>query len=193
MEKGSYGYMDHYKRNKLLVSAVFLVLIAVGIIAILLLCKTKNTFYIVIPIVLALPFAKFFVSFIVVQPYVTMAKESYAKVDAFVQEQDHVIAIYDVTLASEAGISYLDFALIIDGVIYACASHSNHKFMPDDIRDYLEQIVKNAGYAEHAFVYQSVDETLKAAKKRMQTVSDAHAFRDKRSENIKKAILVMNV
>ena len=193
MEKGTYGYMDQYKRSKLRISAVFLVLIAVCITAILLLCQTKNTFYIVIPIVLALPFAKFFVSFVVVQSYVTMAQESYDQVAAFVEMHAHSIALYDVTLASEAGISYLDFALIIDGTVYACASHANRKFSPKDIQAYLDQIVQKAGYSERTFVYQGVEETLQAARKRMQSIPDTHVFRDSRSENIKKAILVMNV
>lgn len=193
MEKGTYGYMDHYKKGKLMVSAVFLTLIAVAIIAVLVIFETKNTYFIVIPIILALPFAKYFVSFIVVQPYVTMAKESYARVCQVVEGNEHIIPIFDVTLASEAGISYLDFVLVIDGVVYGCASHSNKKFKASDMQAYLLKLVKGAGYQNPVFVYEGLEDTLRAVNKRLKSIPAKHSYNDKSSRSIKKAILVVGV
>lgn len=193
MEKGNYGYIDHYKKNKLTVAAVFLALIAIAIIAVLVIFQTKNTYFIVIPILLVLPFAKYFVAFIVVQPYVTMAEESHERVCKVVEGNEHIIPIYDVTLASEAGISYLDFILVIDGVVYGCASHSNKKFKTSDMETYLQKLIKGAGYQNKAFVYEGVEDTLRAVNKRVKSIPENHSYNDKSSRSIKKAILVVGV
>lgn len=193
MEKGSYGYMDDYKRRKLMVSAILLSLIAVAIIVVLVVFQTKNTFFIVIPIILVLPFAKYFVAFIVVQPYVTMARESYERVCQVVSGNEHIVPVYDVTLVSEAGISYLDFIIVLDGVVYGCASHSNKKFKALDMQAYLQKLIQGAGYQNKAFVYEGIEETLQAVNKRLKAIPQSHSYNDKSSKSIKKAILVVGV
>lgn len=193
MEKGTYGYMDDYKKKKLMVSAVLLALIAAAIITVLVVFQTKNTYFIVIPIILTLPFSKYFVAYIVVQPYVTMAQESYERVCQAAAGNEHVILVYDVTLASEKGISYLDFLIIIDGVVYGCASHSNKKFKASDMQAYLQKIIEGAGYQNKAFVYEGIEEALRAVNKRLKAIPENHSYNDKSSNSIKKAILVVGV
>lgn len=193
MEKGSYGYIDAYKKRKLTISAVLLTLIAAAELVVLLIFESKNTFFIVIPIMLVLPFAKHFVAYIIVQPYVTMAEESLKRVHQVIAGNEHVIPVYDVTLASQQGISYLDFILVLDGVVYGCASHSNSRFQAADIQAYLKKLIQGAGYQNQAFVYDNIEDTLRAVSKRLKTIPEGHSYHDKSSKSIQKAILTVGV
>lgn len=193
MEKGTYGYIDYYKKRKLKIAAVFIALIAISVIAVLCVFETKNTYWIAIPILLVLPFAKYFVAYIVVKAYATMPEQDYEKVRKLAERWEHIFPVYDVTLASEAGISYLEVLIIIDGVVYGCASSLNKKFHSKDIQAYLQKLVKTAGYESKVFIYDSLEDTLDAAAKRIESFSEEHSFQDKRSRSIKKAILVVGV
>lgn len=193
MEKGAYGYIDHYKKNKLKIAAVFISLIAVLLVVILCVYQTNKTYFIVIPIILALPFAKYMVAYIVVYPFHTMPRKQYDVVAAFLEGREHIYPVYDVTLASEAGFSFLSFLLIYDGVIYGCIGEGNHKFKKKDIQAYLEALVNKAGYQSPVLVFEAVEDTLRAIEKRLNSVGAEHEISDKRSESVKKAILAVGV
>lgn len=193
MEKGEYGYIDHYKKNKLKTAAVFIALIAVILAVVLCVYRTNQTYFIVIPIILALPFAKYMVAYIVVYPFHSMSGKQYDAVTAFLEGRKHIYPVYDVTLASESAFSFLSFLLIYDGAVYACMGEGNRKFNQKDIQVYLEALVKKAGYQCAVLVFETMEDTLDAIEERLHSDGAEHEVSDKRSESIKKAILTVGV
>lgn len=193
MEKGTYGYLDNYKKNKLMMTAVLLSLIAAAVIVILVVFQTKDTYLIVIPIILALPCAKQMVAYIVVYPFRSMKREEYESLKEFLKGKNQVYPVYDVTLASEQGFSYLEFVLIFDGDLYGCMGKGNRRFQTEDIQAYLSKIMAGQGYKNKVFVYENAGKALLALDKRLSSVGGEQEVNNKRSKAVKEALLVFGV
>ena len=63
-EKGQYGYIDYYKKGKLLVTMILAIMIASIILSMLLAFGDTGRIGIIFAILLVLPFAKFLIAYI---------------------------------------------------------------------------------------------------------------------------------
>ncbi len=193
MEKGTYRYIEHYKKKKLVIAALFLALIAGSVLVIWCIFNTRNTYWTVIPVILSLPFAKYAVAYIVVSGCRSMSEAEYDRVRTFAGAYQNMLAVYDVTLFSERGTSFLQMLLIVDDSIYGYRAASDKKFSNQDIETYLRQLTKNAGYDVNVACYDDLEDVLSATAAHMEALSDANDLSKKRLDGIKKAILAMGV
>lgn len=193
MKKGEYGFIDESKQLKLNISAAFIVVIAILSTVILAVYGTRSNYWIVIPIILALPFAKFLVSYLMVRPFRSMSKDAHGYVENNIKDMDHIATIYDATLASEDGVSFLDLVLLYDGNVYASRGYGNKKYSKEDITNYLKRIVKRAGYDRKVYVFEGSKETVDTFVKHMASHNADHEPDDKCTKNIRSAIINLGV
>ena len=82
-DKGEYGYLKSYKKMRLFFSCLFGVVILGIIILLLVLFKTTKTVYVVVPILLALPFSKNFIGYILCVKFKPLNEEKYNTLKRF--------------------------------------------------------------------------------------------------------------
>ena len=76
-EKGQYGYINYYKKGKLLVTLILAIMIASIILSMLLAFGDTGRIGIIFAILLVLPFAKFLIAYIMCAKFQTMPQDVY--------------------------------------------------------------------------------------------------------------------
>ena len=94
-EKGQYGYINYYKKGKLLVTLILAIMIASIILSMLLAFGDTGRIGIIFAILLVLPFAKFLIAYIMCAKFQTMPQDVYDVVHGQTDETD---MIYDLVL-----------------------------------------------------------------------------------------------
>ena len=99
-EKGQYGYIDYYKKGKLLVTLILAIMIASIILSMLLAFGDTGRIGIIFAILLVLPFAKFLIAYIMCAKFQTMPQDVYDVVHGQTDETD---MIYDLVITQTEG------------------------------------------------------------------------------------------
>ncbi len=193
MKKGEYGHINELKSIKVKLAAIFIGVIAVLSTVILVVCGTRSNYWVIVPIILSLPFAKFMVDYVLVRPFSSMKREDYDFLSNSIQNYEDIQVIYDVTLTSEKGISYMDFILLYDGNVYACVSACKQKFSAQDVEKYLKRIMKGAGYDRQLYVYTDMKDALNTCLKHATGHKEDYVADIKATKNMGSAILSMGV
>ena len=114
-EKGQYGYIDYYKKGKLLVTLILAIMIASIILSMLLAFGDTGRIGIIFAILLVLPFAKFLIAYIMCAKFQTMPQDVYDVVHGQTDETD---MIYDLVITQTEGMHYYDAVCVRNGSVY---------------------------------------------------------------------------
>ncbi len=195
MKKGEYGHIEYYKKKMLFISMIFIVLIAVLSTAVLLVFKTRENSLILLPIILVLPFARFFVNYLIVRQAKasSMPKETYEEVSDYLKDKEDVTVAYDITVFSKDGISFLDLILIYGDIICGLRSGDKGKFSDRDMEKYMEKLIRADGYKMKVYVYDEIQKLAEAFDKRYESIREEKSFSVKRQEKIKDSIMNIGV
>lgn len=117
IQKGSYGYLAAYKKNKLLWTLAFAFMISAVVIGTLIMFGDTSRVMIIIAILLSLPFAKFLIAYIMVAKFNSMSEEEHKELIDFVEDQSGLY--YDLALAQYDGIRFYKSMCIKNGKIIA--------------------------------------------------------------------------
>ena len=96
LDKGDYGYLNQYKRNKLLVSLILAAMIAFIVITTIIMFGDTSRVSIIFAILLALPFAKFIIAYILCARFKSIEKDAADKISAAAGAE---YIMYDVVVA----------------------------------------------------------------------------------------------
>ena len=114
MEKGQHGYMNRHKRNVLISIIVLGLFVIAGVFFTVVMFDTRNSIFIVIPILVALPLAKQLVAYIMCAGFRELSDEEYSKLKKLSYFEDPSV-VYDVSVSRYEGIVYFPVAVIRDG------------------------------------------------------------------------------
>lgn len=118
-DKGEYGYLKSYKKMRLFFSCLFGGIIIAIIVALLLIFKTTKTVYVVVPILLTLPFAKNFIGYILCVKYKPLKDEEFDKISRGIKEDISKDIVYDVVISQYEGMLFYQALCIRNGKVYA--------------------------------------------------------------------------
>lgn len=171
MEKGTFGYIDSYKKRYGFYSAILAVLILAGAGIVFLIFGTMKHVAILIPVILALPFAKMLVQWVIVAKFHSLKKEEEEKLQDRLGERKNCILVYDTALSSHEAISYASVLVIDQGNIHLLWGGSNEKsYGPEQQRDYVQDIIQRTGYSYSAYTAESLEELMEQVEER--TISE---------------------
>ena len=160
-KKSEWGYIKKKKRAMILYTLVFAVIIAaIYLTGYYLNDKSNASVWTVAAIVLVLPAAKFFVSFLVLFPYKTPDKEKWNEINEVLKSGSSLWS--DLVITSQEKVMNLDFLVISHHSVLAVLG--NEKQELSYVRLYLSKGVHNFADGYQVKVYENYEGFLKAVK-----------------------------
>lgn len=154
-EKGEYGYLLYYKRTKLLATLGFAAMIEFIVITLLLMFDTTSHVMIVIPVLLSLPLAKFFIAYLIVAKCKSLKEEEYRKISDAVNEPG---ILYDIAISQYEGIRFFQSVTVKNGKIYGLVTTKTEKYSRDDYVKWIEESANDKKYTYMVKVYYNIEE-----------------------------------
>ncbi len=190
MNKGDYGYMNQYKKKHCIAVLIYAFLILVLVLATLFVeYKAVILLCYISAILLVLPGAKHLVAVIVVIDYHTLDSQSIEDLDEHTRDKKFGITIYDVTLASEDVIMYSPYIYLVEGKLYCLMINVTSKISTDMVKQYLNKILKNAGFPMEIIMVHNISEMNKI----LEEINYSEETNMEFLEKVKKHILIYNV
>lgn len=158
--RGEYGYIRKKKRNELLFALLMLCIgLAIYVVGYFITKETKNV-GLIMGMLMVLPGAKFFTTFLVLFPYRTPEKETYEK--AVEAAGTDGILWSDLVITSTEKVMNLDFLYMGNQCVYALAGKTRMDAkMVRYCQEYLTKGVRNWGSSYTVKVYESGDSFLR--------------------------------
>ena len=118
MEKGTLGYINAYKKRYGMLMLILAICIIAGTAAVYLIFGTVKHVAILIPIILALPFAKMLTLWIIAAKFHSMIPEDGELISNGLSGRKNCIVLYDMALSSYEAVSFASAVVIDQGNIY---------------------------------------------------------------------------
>lgn len=161
MEKGTLGYIDTYKKRYGLYSLILAALIFAGVVAVYLIFGTLKHAAVLLPIILALPFAKLLLLWIVVVRFHSLKQKDGEQLESRLGGRRNCILLFDLALSSYDAISFASAAVIDQGNIYLLWGGSNEKsYGQEQQREYVQDIMNRTGYQDAVYTMEEVEALL---------------------------------
>lgn len=150
MKKGTYGYI---KKKKTFQICLTIALLCIGIIIYIagyyLNKEEKNNIFTIISVLMMLPAAKAFTSFIVVAPFKTPDPDRYKELESNIP--DNGVLLSDLVLTSAEKVMNLDFLVLMEDTVIAVTGKSKQDFKY--IEEYLSTELKKQDYHCHVKIF----------------------------------------
>ncbi len=161
MEKGTAGYMHSYKKKYGLTALGILVVIAAMVIGIYLILGTIKHIAAVVPILLALPFAKILILWVIVAKYKSITPEDASRIEEQLEGRENVRILYDMALSSYESVSYASCIVIDQGNVYLLWGGATDKeYTEEKQREYIKNMIVKTGYDFDVITVHSIDELI---------------------------------
>lgn len=161
MEKGTLGYINAYKKRYGMLMLILAICIIAGTAAVYLIFGTVKHVAILIPIILALPFAKMLTLWIIAAKFHSMIPEDGELIGNGLSGRKNCIVLYDMALSSYEAVSFASAVVIDQGNIYLLWGGSNEqKYGEEKQREYVQGIVNKTGYTYQVYTAHDVRELL---------------------------------
>ena len=157
-EKGQYGYINYYKKGKLLVTLILAIMIASIILSMLLAFGDTGRIGIIFAILLVLPFAKFLIAYIMCAKFQTMPQDVYDVVHGQTDETD---MIYDLVITQTEGMHYYDAVCVRNGSVDALVLDKHFKEEKKEYETFMQQALANSKYKYIVHLYTDADAFVK--------------------------------
>lgn len=146
-EKGQYGYINYYKKIKLMTALILAVMIAFIIITMLLMYGDTNRVMVIFAILLTLPFAKFLIAYLMCIRFCSMPEELH---EAIVNKtksstgQTGNALLFDVVITQYEGMYYYDSMCVKNGNVCALVLDKRYSDNKTEYEKNLQQAVANS-------------------------------------------------
>lgn len=140
--KGTYGYIDQWKRSKIVALGLWVVFIGALLLIPAAIFDTRYNAFTVAAIVMVLPAARQAVQYFAMLGFHSGRRDEYEKIAALVEGKSWMVLAADMVLASESGHMVLDMLVICNGNIYGYAP--KQKKSREAIEAYLSNILMEA-------------------------------------------------
>lgn len=179
-QKGEYGYLQAYRRQKLIISLILACMIAFVIVGTIIMFGDTGRVMIIFAILLTLPFAKFMVSWIVCAKFVPFDKVQYNNFIEQLKNDDSLndSLYYDVVVSQYEGMLFFQSMCVRNGRIYALAFESKGAITSKKYKKWIEACISDAKEPYPVVIFDSVDTYVKKIKS-ISTPADQTARMDK--------------
>lgn len=186
--KGEYGYINEYKKRKLTFSGIFLFMILFIVITMLIMFGSTKRVMVVFAILLALPFSKFIIGYIVCFKFKSLSKSDHEKIlKSYKDSADELL--FDMTISQYEGIKYYDSMLIKNNIIVALVTSKNYKKDKKSYETWIKKCFEDSKYSYSIFIYNDMDSYLK----KINSISEPGDKNKLVDRHIKERIIVMGV
>lgn len=163
MRKGTQGYIQAYKKKYGGYALAILAVIVLSAVIIFLITGTLKHIAVIIPVILALPFAKMLTLWMIAIKFHSLPETDVQMVQQRLQERKNCVILYDMALSSYEAVSYASCIVIDQGNIYLLWNGSNEKkYDAEKQREYVQGIVVKTGYDFQVTVYTEIEKLLEA-------------------------------
>ena len=157
LTKGSYGYIDNWKRTRLITLVLWVIFIGALLLIPMMVLGTKYNAFTVAAIVMVLPAARQAVQYIAMAGFRSGSREEYEKIASYVEGKSWMVLAADMVLASESGHMVLNMIVICNGNIYGYAP--KQKKSREAIEAYLTNLLMETDVThKKPVVHESFDE-----------------------------------
>lgn len=184
LEKGSYGYIDAYRRRHLLISLSWLTVVAVIFIVGILVFKTKLNFATLAAMLILLPAVKAWIALIVMLPYHTDKKDYFEETKRLMAGKNAEV-FSDIVMTKYEGSMMVSVLVLYDNNFFAYVPKKQKKSVKE-IKTYLNSIITAAGATSKAMVFDEFD----AFKKVIENLSSQENRDGKKLAAIRKQLFV---
>ena len=161
MAKGTFGYINAYKKRYGTYMAILAVCIAGGLLAVFLIFGTLKHLAVLIPVILSIPFAKMLTLWVIVVRFRSMDPEDVETLEQGLDRQRHPLVLYDMAFSSYESVSFASCVVLQSDRIYLLWGGSNEKTYDEKMQcDYIQDLVKRSGCADTVVTVHSVSELL---------------------------------
>lgn len=158
INKGEYGYLRSYKRKNLIISFVLLAMIVFIIISLKIMFGDTKRVGVIFAILLALPFAKFLISYIMVCSFKSMDKQNYKDLSEKLGDSN---IIYDIVLSRYEGMCFYYAICIKNGWAYALVPSKDFSTKKKEYEACIAQVVCDTKYNYKVKIYKDDIEFIK--------------------------------
>lgn len=163
IQKGDYGYLEKYKKNKLLgVLILGLMIIFIVVTVIIMLGDTKRV-AIVFAILLSLPFAKTLIAYIMVANFKPLTKTQHKEFVEDIQG-DKLNILYDVVIVQYEGMKFYQLLLVKNGRVYAYTNSKDYKSNKNDYEKWISNAYSASKYEYKVFLTDDINAYIKKIK-----------------------------
>lgn len=160
IEKGNYGYLKKYKRNKLIAVISFVIMIVFIVVTVYLMFGDTKRVAIIFAILLALPLSKFFTAYIICAKFKSLTEADYNTImekssDCFKELS------FDISISRYEGIKFYQSMLIKNGKIYAFVYDNNFTVNKKDYEAWIKNAISDTKYDYKVFVTDKLNEFIK--------------------------------
>ena len=157
LTKGSYGYIDNWKRTRLITLVLWVIFIGALLLIPMMVLGTKYNAFTVAAIVMVLPAARQAVQYIAMAGFRSGSREEYEKIASYVEGKSWMVLAADMVLDSESGHMVLNMIVICNGNIYGYAP--KQKKSREAIEAYLTNLLMETDVThKKPVVHESFDE-----------------------------------
>ena len=162
-EKGDYGYMKSYRFSKLIITLILALMIAFIVITMLIIYGDTSRVMIVFAILLALPFAKFLISYILCANFKPLTQEEYEKIRDEGGDNSNSL-MYDVVISQYEGMKFYQSMCVKNGKVYALVLDKKYEENKKDYEKWIHACVDDSKYKYGVTVFNNIDAYIKKIK-----------------------------
>lgn len=159
-EKGDYGYINAYKKGKLIISLILAAMISFIVITVIIMYGSTNKVAIVFAILLSMPFAKFLIAYIICAKFNPLNKEQYEYIEENTKTSNSKI-LYDVTISQYEGVKFYHSLCVKNGIVCALVLDKNINKNRADYEKWISACVTDDKYEYKIHVFGDIDAYLK--------------------------------
>lgn len=181
--KGEYGYLKAYRREKLIITLVLAVMIALIIAGMLILFGDTGRVMIVFAILLTLPFAKFLIAWIMCAKFEPLTEEQYGQlcgeITATGKSDNTSEGLYfDIVITQYEGMKFYQSMCIKNGKIIALVLDKDFKENKKAYIKWIDSCIADSKYKYSVTVYGDIQEYAKKVRS-VSTPNDKTALIDR--------------
>lgn len=184
-KKGEYGYIESYKKSKLIVSLIFAAMISFIIITMLIMFGSTQRVMVIFAILLVLPFSKFLIGYIMCATFKSLSKEDYERISRETKDASGNL-LYDVVITRTEGMKFYQSMYICNSRIYAYVEDKKFNENKKTYETWIKECVSGTKFEYTIKVFSNQDEYIK----KVNSVSSANDKTVKIDKHIVERILV---
>ena len=184
-KKGEYGYMDSYKKSRLIISLIFAAMISFIVITMLFMFGSTQRIMVIFAILLVLPFSKFLIGYIMCSTFKPLSKERYEKLSGETKDATGNM-LYDVVITRTEGMKFYQSMYICNSRIYAFTDDKRFSDNKKSYETWIKECINGTKFDYTIKVFSDLDEYIK----KVNSVSAANDKIVKIDKHIVERILV---
>lgn len=184
-KKGEYGYIDSYKKSKLIITLIFALMISFIIITMLFMFGTTQRVMVIFAILLVLPFSKFLIGYLMCAAFNPLDKKLYDKLSSETKDCPGNL-LYDVVITCTEGMKFYQSMYICNSRIYAFITDKKFSDNKKDYEKWIKDCISGTKFSYSIKLFDDLDEYIK----KVNSVSSANDKDEKIDKHIVERILV---